>query len=747
MPLSPGSRLGAYEIIGLLGSGGMGHVFRARDTRLDRDVAIKVLPDEMAKDAAATARFEREAKAVARLSHPNILAIHDFSKEGDTIYAVTELLEGQTLRDRMAGGPLSSEAALEITTAIAEGLAAAHERGVIHRDLKPENIFITSDGRVKILDFGLALTWSVREMNSLSPTAPAHTMPGTMMGTIGYMSPEQIRGETITAATDVFALGCVLYELVSGHRPFEGKSPMAAIAAALTQEPPPLPAHVPQLIQRVTATCLLKQPADRFATGRDLLSALKTPPVYRPAKTTRNDRVIPKRLIVLPFRLLRPDADFDFLRLSLPDAVTTSLTALDSLILRSSAVAAKFAGEQDLKAIAEETGVEWIVTGSVLRAGQQLRVTSQLVEAATGSVLWSESLNAPVDDIFRIQDDLTSRIVASLSTEPSDRERRILRRDVPASALGYELFLRANQQGYGADAWLIARDLYLRALDEDPQFAPAHARLGRIRWLLAKYTDEGEENWMLAEASLNRALELNPDLALAHRLYAELETDLGRAPAALERLLSRISVRRNDPELYTGLVKALRYCGLLDESLTAHSRGFALDPKIASSVMHTYFMRGEYEEALKAIAGRADIGYIRPLTHILLGDEATALREIRDGLEHAGYVQLRAFLDSLRSLLEGDPAGLRDAAQRLRTIRDPEALFYVARSLVRGGEIDYALEFLEEAIPGFACVPMLDRDPWLDAIRGNARFESLLAAARVRQKAAAELYARHSSFI
>lgn len=246
---------------------------------------------------------------------------------------------------------------------------------------------------------------------------------------------------------------------------------------------------------------------------------------------------------------------------------------------------------------------------------------------------------------------------------------------------------------------------------------------------------------------MNRALELNPDLAIAHRFYAELDTDLGRAPDALDRLLKRISSRRNDPELYSGLVKALRYCGLLDESLAAHRRGLALDPKSASSVMHTYFMRGEYEEALKSIAGRADIGYIKPLTHILLGDEATALRQVREGLEHAGYVQLRAFLESLHSLLERDTAGLRDAADRLRTIRDPEALFYVARSLVRGGEIEYGLNFLEKAIPGFACVPALERDPWLEPVRDNPRFRRLLAAARIRQKEAAERYARHSSFI
>jgi len=745
MALTPGSRLGAYEILGLLGSGGMGQVFRARDTRLDREVAIKVLPDEMAKDPAAAARFEREAKAVARLSHPNILAIHDFSNDNGTLYAVTELLEGETLREKLAHGALSPDAAIEIAAAIAEGLAAAHDRGVIHRDLKPENVFITRDGRVKILDFGLALTRTVAVSNSLVVTEKLNTMPGTMMGTIGYMSPEQIRGETVTAATDVFAFGCVLYEAVSGKRPFERSSPTATLAAVLTQPPPSLPDEVPGRVRRIVDRCLMKEPAERYASARDLLLPLKgssvgefpKPGVERPA---------PKRLIVLPFRLLRADPDFDFLALSLPDAVTTSLTALDSLIIRSTAIAEKFGSQPDLKAVAEEAGVDWIVTGSVLRAGEQLRVNAQLVEAATGSVLWSGSLDAPVSDIFQIQDDLTGRIVASLKTPLNEREQRNLRHDVPASALGYELFLRANQQGYGTREWLIARDLYLRALDEDPGFAPGHARLGRIQWLLAKYTGEGEDNWTLAEKSLRRALELNPDHAPAHRIFAELETDLGRAPDALDRLLERLRVRPNDPELYAALLKVLRYCGLLEESLAADRRGRELDPKIGSSVVHTYIQLGRYEDALKFEDRRGDMGYVDPMALALLGEEARAVRSIRDSLSHQTDSRLRAYLESLRAGIERDPEGVRIAAQKLRTVRDPEALYYTARALIHAGEIAEGLDFLEKAIPGFSSVPMIERDPWLEPVRADGRFQRLLEAAKVRQKAAAERV-RHSSFI
>ncbi|MGZ8853958.1 MAG: tetratricopeptide repeat protein, partial [Thermoanaerobaculia bacterium] len=400
----------------------------------------------------------------------------------------------------------------------------------------------------------------------------------------------------------------------------------------------------------------------------------------------------------------------------------------------------------DLKAVAEEAGVDWIVTGSVLRAGEQLRVNSQLVEAATGSVLWSGSLDAPVTDIFQIQDDLTGRIVASLKTPLNEREQRNLHHDVPASALGYELFLRANQQGHGTSEWLIARDLYLRALDEDPGFAPAYARLGRIQWLLAKYTGEGEDNWTLAEKSLRRALELNPDHAPAHRIFAELETDLGRAPDALDRLLERLRVRPNDPELYAALLKVLRYCGLLEESLAADRRGRELDPKIGSSVVHTYIQLGRYEEALHFEDRRGDIGYVDPLILGLLGEEARALRSIRDSLSHQTDSRLRAYLESLRAGIERNPEGVRIAAQKLRTVRDPEALYYTARALIHAGEIAEGLDFLEKAIPGFSSVPMIERDPWLEPVRADSRFQRLLEAAKARQKSAADRV-RHSSFI
>lgn len=277
MTIAAGTRLGAYEILAPLGAGGMGEVYRARDTKLEREVAIKVLPEKLAQDAGALERFEREAKAVAALSHPNILGIYELGKDGGATYAVTELLTGETLRERLAEGALPQRKALALGLQIAHGLAAAHEKGIVHRDLKPENIFLTSDGRAKILDFGLAKVASKFLEDTQSPTVAASTEPGTVMGTVGYMSPEQVRGRPADARTDIFSFGAVLYEMLSGERAFRGDSAAETMAAIAQKDPPKLSEEnaFPPPVERVLRHCLEKRPEERFDTAHDLAFALE----------------------------------------------------------------------------------------------------------------------------------------------------------------------------------------------------------------------------------------------------------------------------------------------------------------------------------------------------------------------------------------------------------------------------------------------------------------------------------------
>jgi eukaryotic-like serine/threonine-protein kinase len=332
------------------------------------------------------------------------------------------------------------------------------------------------------------------------------------------------------------------------------------------------------------------------------------------------------RLIVLPFRVLRPNPEIDFLAFSLLDAIANSLSGLESLIVRSSLAAARFAGEApNLKTIAEEADVDVVLTGTLLTSGSQLRISTQLMETPSGALIWSKTSQVALRDIFQLQDDLVNRIVESLSLPLTAREHRRLKHDVPASPTAYEYYLRGNLLYHDWAKMSVARDLYLRCVEEDPQYARAWARLGRCHRLIAKWSGESDENLVRAKDALEQALQLSPDLPLAHHLYAQLEADLGRAQDAMVRLLGRAEVSSNDPELFAGLTHVCRYCGLLEASLTAHEQARRLDPQVRTSVAHTHFMLGDYSAVPAYSSGGDHLGVVLPLALSHLGREREAL--------------------------------------------------------------------------------------------------------------------------
>ncbi len=449
------------------------------------------------------------------------------------------------------------------------------------------------------------------------------------------------------------------------------------------------------------------------------------------------------RLIVLPFRMLRPDPHTDFLAFGLADALTASLSGLESLVVRSSMTALRFVSNgqtADAKTVATEADVDVIVTGTLLCGSDQVRVTSQLTDAATGTLLWSDSAQAPVDDVFQVQDELTQRIVASLSLPLTMREQQLLRRDVPKSARAYELYLRGNQLSYDARQWSVARDLYLRCVQEDPHFAPAWARLGRIHHVMGKYLTGGTpESLDLSENAFRRALELNPELPLAHKLFAQLEVDRGRASDAMARLVER--ARTADPELLAGLVTTCRYCGLLDASVAAHVRALQLEPKLRTSVPHTWFFQADH--ARVATIKAVEFPYIVPLSLAALGRQAEALDAAREA-EQKTPTRVRDLVTGARTLLEEQPAESIAAVRRfVRDFRDPEAIFYSARHLAHLGEVAAATDLLERAIDGgFFCFPTLVKDPWLDPLRRSSKFPPLLAKAEAQHRAAVDAFTR-----
>ena len=731
-------RIGRFSITRKLGEGGMGIVYAAHDPRLERSVAIKTLRSTLGDDRDRQ-RLWREARAAAKVNHPNICQLYEIDEEEGVLFLAMELLEGESLADCIARGPIPLNDSVQITLAILSALDALHTLGIVHRDLKPSNVFITPVG-VKLLDFGLA-----RPIAALASdeTDLAITQVGTVLGTPRYMAPELWRGEEVGPAADLFAVGTLAYEMLSGRPAFEGDTLIKVCESVLTQEPPPIVgsaavAEIDQIIHRA----LRKKPDARFSSAGRMAAALRAVRL-----TESGERIAPrrmKRLIGLPLRVLRPDPDTDFLAFSIPDAVTSSLSTLGSLAVRSSATASRFAGESlDLGKIASEADVDVVLSGTLMRSGDRLRVNTQLLEAPAGTVLWSQTFQATIDDLFELQDSLTAQLVESLAVPLSGRDRAALRHDAPSSAQAYEFYLRANQVAYDAPKWEVARDLYLKCLDLDPQYAPAWARLGRVYRALSIYDSRAqEENYEQAERALRRAIELNPDLSVAQNLYTYLEAEKGRAPESNLRLLKQASVRMNDPELFAGMVQSLRYCGLLDESIAAYERAVRVDPAIRSSVSHAYLMRGDYDRAIATNLDNPPFPLLIALD--LAGRAKEAIEKIRE-IEAARLPQiLRDLMVSTRSLMEGNLEECRPATERLIAnyhSKDPCGAYYSARHLARLGDAEQALGILSRSVEGGFYVPaFLKRDPWLDSLRGTTEFNRIVERAIEQHVAAREAF-------
>ncbi|MGB7466494.1 MAG: winged helix-turn-helix domain-containing protein [Candidatus Acidiferrum sp.] len=469
--------------------------------------------------------------------------------------------------------------------------------------------------------------------------------------------------------------------------------------------------------------------------GYRFLLPVETPPPAEP-KAIRS-------LIVLPFRMLRPDPGTDFLAFSLPEALTTSLSGLKSLVVRSSLAASRFAdGTQDLKTIAAEAHVDLIVTGTLLSTGDEIRVTAQLTDAATGTLMCSLSTQTSIGNVFRLQDELTECLVDALSLELTSREQRILRHDVPADPKAYEYYLRGNQFSRESKQWGAARDLYLRSVEADPCYAPAWARLGRIHHVMAKYLTTGNEDGLKqAEVAFRQALDLNPDLAIAHKFYAQLEVDLGRAGDAMARLLPRAQGAA-DPEILAALISPLRYCGLLEASAAAYARAVALEPTIRTSIVHTWFLQRDHKRV--ASSKLEDNPYIVAVSLAEVGRGSEAVAALRT-LEEKIKSRMRDFMMAARTMIEGDAAGSVAAVRRIvaSEFRDSEGLFYLTRHLAHLNQIDEALELFERVVGGgIFCYPAMSNDPWLDPIRDRPEFMKLLETAEQQHQVAEKEFTR-----
>jgi serine/threonine-protein kinase len=718
-------RLGRYRILHRLGQGGMGIVFAALDDSLGRRVAVKTIAEA---DDSARERFRREARAAAGVTHPNVCQVYEIGEDRGQLFIAMELLEGEALSERLARGAMSLAEVLKLAQEMLAALAALHEKGTLHRDLKPSNTFLTPHG-VKLLDFGLARKLP-SDLTAALETGTELTRPGLVVGTPRYMAPEQVLGHAIDVRTDLFSTAAILYEALAGRPAFLGTTAVEVLSATLHEEPPALAGGAAVIaLDRLIRRALAKRPGERPASAAAMQQELASVTLDDGSGAGRAVARPLTRLAVLPFRLLRPDPEIEFLAFALADAVSASLAGLPSVVLRSSASVARFASESpDLKALASQADVDHALTGTLLRSGDQLRVTTQLVEAPAGTLVSSQTLQSAVGDVFRLQDELSQRIVEALSPSLAGEAGR--RRGVPASARAYEFYLRANEVVRDWAQVRVARDLYRQCVDEDPAFAPAWAKLGRCHRLLAKYhLERPDENLAHADRCFRRALELDSELPVAHKLYAHHQAEMGRARDAMTALVGLARRNPTDAETFAGLVHACRYCGLLDASEAANREARRLDPHIWTSSVYTWWARGEFERIVGETADAGDF-QLRSMALEGLGRRQEAFQS----LESAPTASLTPVFAAIRAgllALYADSGGAVDAfAGIVAPHTDPEALFMYAGVQAHFGDSERAFARLTEAVGrGFSVPQALREHPWLESLRGSPAFDALVERA------------------
>jgi TolB-like protein/tetratricopeptide (TPR) repeat protein/tRNA A-37 threonylcarbamoyl transferase component Bud32 len=730
--LLPGQRLGSYEIVALLGVGGMGQVYRARDPRLERDIALKILQTD---DAEHRKRFAREARAIAALNHPNIVTIHSVEEVEGQPFLTMELVEGTPLNRLIPPGGFELHELLAIAAPVAEGLAAAHARGIVHRDLKPPNVMVSADGRVKMLDFGLAKNIEAKNLASAD-----ETREGQIIGTLAYMSPEQLMADTVDARSDIFSLGVLIYEMATGKRPFDGPNP-AVILVSLLNSPVPQIGGASADLDRIISRATARKPGGRYQRVVDLLSdlralmtgmALATPPVTRaPA------------IAVLPFANLTNDPDQEYFCDGMAEELISALARVKGLAVVSRTSAFQFKGSPiDVREIGERLDVRTVLEGSVRRAGNRLRISVQLVNVTDGFHIWSERFDRTVDDVFLIQDEIARSITESLRVTLTRPATGVMVKPPTSNLDAYHLYLRGRflmnkfADLYGSLTG--ARKCFEQAVDLDPMYSAAYAGLSEVCTALGYTTflpapeasraaleaaeravtldpslPEGHTalGWTktlfaidmrTAERDFQRALEIAPGYAPAHGYYALLLCGLGRFDQALDHASQ---ARHHDPlwMMMPFIMSQVLICARKFQEAEHQMRELlALDPNFD----------GCYWYLSNALAGQGKL------------DEAIEVQE-----KGVGLVRRAPFFVALLAIWYCR-AGRREDAEQLR-----EELIAGGRctpvwlAMVCGelGKKDLAFEYLELAMAQHDDqVSFMAVDHRFDSLRGDPRFDAAL---------------------